>query len=94
MPTLDGENVRMGPQTAGLIVRTSGSLAGGEARPHDFRHLFAMRLLTARAGHAIAQKLLGHSSVDVTTRVCWHAEAEGLAEAYARFHRPVVGPPA
>ena len=56
------------------------------------RHHFATRLLSAGASVADVQKLLGHSSVAITTKVSWHANTDALAEVYARFSggRPQV----
>ena len=34
---------------------------------------------------ADVQKLLGHSSVTVMTKVSWHAKTDALAAVYARF---------
>lgn len=56
-----------------------------EATPYNFRHHFASRLIAAGANVADVQKLLGHSSVAVTTKVYWHANTDALAEVYARF---------
>ena len=52
---------------------------------HGIRHLFATRLLAAGASVADVQKLLGHASVAVTTKVYWHANTDALAEVCARF---------
>jgi integrase/recombinase XerC len=59
--------------------------SGIESTPHSFRHHFASRLLSAGASVADVQKLQGHSSVAITTKVYLHANTDALAEVYARF---------
>lgn len=73
------------PESVWLIVEQYADIVGIEATPHSFRHHFASRLLTAGASVADVQKLMGHSSVAVTTKVYWHAETDALAAVYARF---------
>ena len=43
--------------------------------------------MRTNAGASVAdvQKLLGHSSVAIATKVYWHANTDALAEVYARF---------
>lgn len=62
----------------------------GHARPHDLRHTFASRLVTAGVPMARVQKLLGHDSITTTERY-GHLANEGHDEVLAALARRTEG---
>ncbi len=64
----------------------------GHARPHDLRHTFASRLVTAGVSIARLQKLLGHESIATTERYA-HLQDDGHDEIRAALARHDQGTP-
>jgi len=50
------------------VVAEIGRQAGIELTPHMLRHTFAKRLVDNGSPLTVAQKLLGHSRLDTTSR--------------------------
>lgn len=64
----------------------------GHARPHDLRHTYASRLVTAGVPMARVQKLLGHDSITTTARYS-HLSDEGHDEVLAALAKRAQGAP-
>jgi integrase/recombinase XerC len=80
-----GEGYRLEPQSAWLRVRKYADALGIKARPHDFRHALARRMLANGAGMGDIQGVLGHQSIAVTSKIYARHDTRQLREAYDRF---------
>lgn len=80
-------------QTA--LARASAEAGVGRIGWHALRHTFASRLVSLGASLLAVQKLLGHSSIQVTMRYS-HLGKDGLRDAIGLLeepsHRPVAAP--
>ena len=72
-------------QSAWLRVRKHAEELGIEARPHDFRHALACRMLNNGARMSDIQAVLGHQSIAVTSEIYARYDVRSLREAYDRF---------
>lgn len=64
---------------------------GAKLDIHALRHTMASRLARSGVGLAQAQKLLGHSSVEMTARVYTHLDLEDLRRAVAKMGESDAG---
>jgi integrase/recombinase XerD len=78
---------RYNAQTLMLILRSYAKKAGITKRvtPHSFRHAVATHLLDNGANVSIIQRLLGHESLETTTRY-FHVSIKRLKITHSRFH--------
>ena len=72
----------MTTQRAWQIVKALAQRAGIEKpiSPHSLRHTMAIETLRAGASPAVVQKVLGHSSLQTTSRYLDHLERADLAQ--------------
>ncbi len=69
------------------LCRRIGDRAGVELNPHKFRHTFAITSLRSGASVFAVQKMLGHTSLDVTLRYA-HLVTDDIVNEH-RKHSPV-----
>jgi integrase len=70
------------------IDRVDG--AGKKLDIHALRHTVATRFVRNGVGMAQAQKLLGHSSIELTAKVYTHLDVEDLRDAIDRLDSPAL----
>ena len=74
-----------------LLDRLGIARSAGTSGFHTFRHS-AASILNERTGNLkLAQKLLGHSSIDMTADVYTHTSAEAEREAALAIERAIYG---
>lgn len=78
-------SLRLESQSAWLRVRAYAEELGIHARPHDFRHAFACRLLNNGASMGQVQALLGHSSAATTSKIYARYDVRSLRAAYDQY---------
>lgn len=89
--TLKGSKVH--PQYVRLLLKRLAASAGVEKRvhPHGFRHTFAVELERSGMPVTTISKLLGHSSVSVTSRYLDHLTNKQAVDALASVDLPPLG---
>lgn len=82
-------------KTCGWQLRTRSKMAGIEkVTPHTLRHTFATRFVEAGGDIYLLSRILGHASVDITTRIYVHESKQSLVAGLDRAFSPVpkIGP--
>jgi integrase/recombinase XerD len=76
------QSPRMTPRRAGQMVKALAQRAGIEKpiSPHSLRHTMAIETLRAGASPVAVQRMLGHSSLQTTSRYLDHLERADLAK--------------
>jgi integrase/recombinase XerD len=75
---------RLSARAVGYLVARLVEQAGVDAKrvsPHSLRHTFAIRSLKSGGNVVAVQKLLGHASIQTTTRYTDHLELSELRSA-------------
>lgn len=83
--TLDGE--ALSSQAATQVVRRIAEAAGAKASklgPHSFRHTFSVEFVRAGGDAFTLQRILGHTTIDMTRRYVNLADTD-LRAAHRRF---------
>ena len=89
---LNSRGARLSRQSAWLVVKKYGRLAGVEDKlsPHVLRHSCATHLLDHGADLRVVQEMLGHASIS-TTQVYTRVSQERLWDVYRNAHPRALG---
>lgn len=81
-PTETGR--RLTPAALGQQVRRLSDKAGARLKVHGLRHLCATEFLRESGNIALVARLLGHSSISITSRFYEHLDVDDLQAAHGK----------